>query len=182
MSAWCGECGTCRARRQVPHGGIYKIDAAESAESANICPVAKWKDPGERGDFGAWLAAQVGDRTFDWLADEMAQRGHVHGASYYRGMAGGSKPPGRAIRRALVDYFGGGPAPEEPGEADPMAAALTALVGELKAAREERARYLAMEATVEALRETVAGLLRSSRKVGGSAASQAGRAHRGSTG
>jgi hypothetical protein len=114
--------------------------------------VAKWKDPGERGDFGAWLAAQVGDRTFDWLADEMAQRGHVHGASYYRGMAGGSKPPGRTIRRALVDYFGGGPAPEEPGEADPMAAAISALVGELQKWRtEDRVKIARLEATVRRL-------------------------------
>ena len=36
--------------------------------------MAKWKDPGERGDFGAWLTAQVGpDRTYDWLAAEMAR-------------------------------------------------------------------------------------------------------------
>lgn len=120
----------------------------------------KWKDPGERGDFGAWLTAQVGpDRSYDWLAAEMATRGHVHLASYYRGMAGGSKPPGRAIRRALVDYFGGGPAPEEPGEADPMAAAISALVGELRLWRtEDRDRIAQLEATV---RELVAGDLAS---------------------
>ena len=112
--------------------------------------MAKWKDPGERGDFGAWLASQVGERTFDWLAAEMALRGHVHGASYYRGMAGGSKPPGRAIRRALVDYFGGGPAPEEPGGGDPLAVAITALVGELRQWRtEDRDRIAALERFAE---------------------------------
>jgi hypothetical protein len=119
--------------------------------------MAKWKDPGERGDFGAWLASQVGERTFDWLAAEMALRGHTHGASYYRGMAGGSKPPGRAIRRALVDYFGGGPAPEEPGDGDPLAAAIQALVGELRLWRTED------RVEIAALKETVADLLRSSR-------------------
>lgn len=139
--------------------------------------MAKWKDPGERGDFGAWLAAQVGpDRTFDWLAAEMAQRGHVHGASYYRGMAGGSKPPGRAIRRALVDYFGGGPAPEDPDEADPLAAAIAALVGELRLWRiEDRDRIAELEGTVRGL---TAAILDGPRTAVGAAP----RAHRGKAG
>lgn len=113
--------------------------------------MAKWKDPDERGDFGAWLSSVVGDRTYDWLAAEMAQQGHVHGASYYRAMASGSKPPGRAIRRALIDYFGGGPAPEKPG-GDPLAGAIQALVDELRAWRtEDRDRLAGLERTVERL-------------------------------
>lgn len=71
--------------------------------------MSKWKEDQDRGDFGAWLTAQVGERTYDWLADEMAKKGHVHGAAYYRAMAGGSKPGGRVIRRALREFFGAGP-------------------------------------------------------------------------
>lgn len=117
--------------------------------------MAKWKDLNERGDFGAWLSAQMGDRTADWLAAEMAKRGHVHGASYYRAMAGGSKPPGRVIRRALMDFFGGGPPPEEETVPD-LAAAITALTVELREWREDDRRRLdtLWDATVWLLRAT----------------------------
>lgn len=72
--------------------------------------------------------------------------------------------------------------PTTPEPQPDLAAALMALAGELTAAREERARYLALEGTVKALEETVAGLLRSNRKAGGSGASRAGRAPQGSAG
>jgi hypothetical protein len=127
--------------------------------------MAKWKDPGERGDFGAWLTAQVGDRTYDWLAAEMAKRGHNHGASYYRGMAGGSKPPGRAIRRALVEYFGGGPAPIDDNGDDPI----RVLAGELREWRTaDRDRIAFLERELTDLRTTVARLTGAALQTGGS--------------
>jgi hypothetical protein len=107
----------------------------------------RWKDPSERGDFGAWLSAEVGEKTADWLAAEMGKRGHAHRADYYRAMMGGSKPPGRQIRRALVEFFGGGPAPQDEPEADPLAAAIKALADELRQWRiEDRARIEKLEA------------------------------------
>lgn len=118
--------------------------------------MAKWKDPDERGDFGAWLSAQVGDRTYDWLAAEMAKRGEVHGASYYRAMGGGSKLPGRAVRRALVEYFGGGPAPDDP--SDPNS--IGALVAELREWRTaDRERIATLEGQVATLRALVGRLV-----------------------
>lgn len=113
--------------------------------------VPRWKDDEDRGDFGAWLSAQVGDRTFDWLAAEMAKRGHHHGADYYRAMASGNKPPGRVIGRALREFFGAPPLPVAPTEGG-LAAAVNALVGELREWRtEDRARLAELEATVQAL-------------------------------
>lgn len=104
----------------------------------------RWKDDEDRGEFGAWLSAQVGERTFDWLAAEMAKRGHAHRPDYYRAMAGGSKPPGRIIGRALREFFGGGPEPRR-SPSDPVAAAidrqtdvLNDLVAELRLERAQR--------------------------------------------
>lgn len=112
----------------------------------------RWKDNSERGAFGAWLSEQVGERTFDWLAAEMAARGHVHGADYYRAMASGAKPPGRVIGRALREFFG---APEvervEAGGEDRLLDALAELVAEMRLDRASRtttpARTLAESAT-----------------------------------
>jgi hypothetical protein len=116
----------------------------------------RWKDDEDRGDFGAWLSGQVGDRTFDWLAAAMAERGHRHGADYYRAMASGNKPPGRIIGRALREFFGAPANDTRPSvPAGDLASAITALVDELRALREERvgveSRLRALEAQVDAL-------------------------------
>lgn len=100
----------------------------------------------------------------------------------YKAVEWGQRPLSDTEDAALRKHLGAGPeeATAQAGEeSEPsMAAALMALAVELAAAREERTRYLALEGTVKALEETVAGLLRSSRKAGGSGASQAGRVHR----
>lgn len=112
----------------------------------------RWKDDEDRGAFGAWLSARVGEQTFDWLAVEMAARGHRHGADYYRAMASGNKPPGRIIGRALREYFG--EAPEQERLAEPsLAAALIDLTAEL---RESRLAREATEARLRALEAAVA--------------------------
>lgn len=101
--------------------------------------MARWKDDEDRGEFGAWLSGQVGDRTFDWLAAEMAARGHVHGADYYRAMASGNKPPGRIIGRALREYFGAPTttAPARPGATE-TPAELVAAIDRLREAVERQ--------------------------------------------
>jgi hypothetical protein len=97
--------------------------------------VPRWKDDDDRGEFGAWLSAQVGDRTFDWLAAEMAKRGHVHGADYYRAMASGNKPAGRVIGRALREYFGAPPklAPARTGATETPDALIRAIEAQTEA-------------------------------------------------
>lgn len=138
----------------------------QSAECANIPAVARWKDDEERGDFGAWLTAAVGpERTFDWLAAEMAARGHAHGADYYRAMAAGNKPPGRIIGRALREFFGNGPTQKETGPSPigeaGLAKAISELALELGKWRQEResfeVRIRALEAELESRRAPLEG-------------------------
>lgn len=120
----------------------------------------RWKDDDDRGEFGAWLSAQVGDRTFDWLAGELAAVGHVHGASYYRAMASGAKPPGRAIRRALREYFGA--APDQPSReaiADPAAAAIDRQTEVLRQLLEETRLARVAQETVAAAIGELAGMV-----------------------
>lgn len=116
-------------------------------------PVPRWKDDEDRGAFGAWLSAQVGEQTFDWLAGEMAKRGYRHGADYYRAMASGNKPAGRVIGRALREFFGGGPetgldATERP---DSVLEAVRVLLAEIQAERAERREW--ERGFLEAMRE-----------------------------
>lgn len=133
---------------------------AESAECANIADVPRWKEDEDRGEFGAWLSAQVGDRTFDWLALEMAARGHTHGASYYRAMASGAKPPGRAIRRALREYFGAGPEiPRAEPTQDPVAAAIDRQTEVLRQLLDETRLGRVAQETVAAAIGELAGMV-----------------------
>lgn len=111
--------------------------------------MGRWKTDEERGEFGAWLTSKVGERTFEWLAAEMAARGHKHDPSYYRAMASGNKRPGRDIGRALREFFGDGPAPSPPPlnlpailEAiDRQTAAISRLAAALEAQDAERRRW-----------------------------------------
>lgn len=131
----------------------------QSAECANIRAMPRWKDDEDRGEFGAWLSAQVGERTFDWLAAEMAQRGYAHRPDYYRAMAGGSKPPGRIIGRALREFFGGGPEEPRRSPGDPVAAAIDRQTEVLRLLVEEtRLSRVAQETTAQAVAEMVGRL------------------------
>lgn len=103
-----------------------------------------YKEPSARGDFGVWLLESLGDKSFEQLAVDMAERGHAHTAAYYRGMASGSKKPGRVIRLALEDYFGSKTAAAQPtasGDIGQLVAAIDRLVAELALTRREQARW-----------------------------------------
>lgn len=96
----------------------------------------------------------------------------------YKAIEWGQRPLSGAEDAVLRKHLVAGPE-EATAQADKepepsMAAALMTLAVELKAAREERTRYLALEGAVQALTETVAGLLRNSPRAEGSGASQAG--------
>lgn len=72
-------------------------------------PTRGWKSDEDRGPVGAWFVRAIGDRSIEDVAKDMADRGHKHNPDYYRAIMSGSKKPGRALLRALEDYFGSSP-------------------------------------------------------------------------
>lgn len=121
---------------------------------ATVDSLSLMKTDEERGPQGAWLVASRMSRK--WTQKQarlaVAQAGHPIAASVYAEYESGTKPVSRRDLPALLAFWG------MPDESEPagLAAAISALVEELRAARQERqsteARLRAVEAELESLR------------------------------
>jgi hypothetical protein len=124
------------------------------------------KSPQERGRYGRWLVASREARGFSSTVEArraMEAAGIVIGHSTYAEYEAGTKPPSKNHLPLLERFWG----PVDLFEAqaldpDPsLAAAITLLVAELRAGREERealeARLRAVEAELQSLRGPRAG-------------------------
>lgn len=134
------------------------------------------KKPSERTEIGAWLVEQrrrLGAergkpfRQQD-VVEGLAEMGWPIDASYYRGIEGGSKKPGRELVERLAEFFGTRPPAETTGQSSAelgelvtairdQTSAINGLVAELRAMR------LSGSQDEEELRAEVDTLLRANR-------------------
>lgn len=124
------------------------------------------KSPAERGPVGAWAyeARTDADLSVEEVVARLERTGNGVSAATIRGVEGGSKKPSRRLLRALGKVYGlpvpgdvespGGNGDTQAAGLSDLIASLSALVDELRAARQERADLLER---IEAL-ETAARL------------------------
>lgn len=119
---------------------------AKTCQSGAVEITRGWKSDEERGPTGAWFVRAIGERSLETVAKDMADRGHVHGVDYYRGIMSGAKKPGRVLLAALEEYLGSSPsAPKPPADQSDVAAAIdrqTAMLERMLKSIDDRLRTL----------------------------------------